>query len=92
MFVDPEDVWSDKTNSAGPLRTITNMRCLELGPVSMPVYTSTSVDNARAFPNGIPSELRSQLQAAGIFVPALTVSDSDRQKMEMALALAKIDI
>jgi phage head maturation protease len=56
-FVDPEDVWSDRANPAGPLRTIVNMRCLELDPVKMPVYTGTSVDASRAFPNGIPSEL-----------------------------------
>ena len=59
---------------------------------SSSLHVQTEVNAARSFPNGIPSELRSKLQAAGILVPAVTVSESDRLRMEMALGLAKIDI
>lgn len=82
-FVDPEDVWSDRSNPAGPLRTITNMRCIELGPVSMPVYTGTSVDASRAFPNGIPQVLRAHLNAA---IDA-SASEDERRLMRAQLAL-----
>jgi HK97 family phage prohead protease len=80
-FFDPTDVWSDKTNPAGPLRTITDMRCVELGPVSAPVYTGTSVDAARAFPMGVPIELRSRLNALGISLPELAVSEEEHRRM-----------
>jgi uncharacterized protein len=84
-FSDPTEVWSDRSNPLGPLRTITDMRCLELGPVSLPVYTDTTVEAARAmlFPNGIPSELRERLNEM--------LSPQDRQKMEMQIKLALLD-
>ena len=80
-FVDPTDVWSDRSNPAGPLRTITDMRCVELGPVSAPVYTGTSVEAARSFmfPNGIPQELRAALD--------VNASEDERRRMQLQLAL-----
>ena len=62
-------------------RTITDMRCVELGPVSAPVYTGTSVDAARAFPMGVPTELRSRLNALGISFPSVEVSEEERRRM-----------
>lgn len=85
-FNDAEDVWSDKANPAGPLRTIVNMRCLELGPVALPVYTGTSVDNARAFPNGLPQELRARLNSIGVNLPVVTEDDIRRMRLRLALA------
>lgn len=86
-----DDDWdADPDDRNSLIRTVRQAKLFDVSCVTSPVYDDTNVDEAaaRAFPMGIPGELRSRLNRWGIIVPNLPVSESERRRMEMRLKLA----
>jgi hypothetical protein len=68
-----KDTWSDEFDENGryvsSTRSIEDIDMFDVGPVTFPAYTQTSVGARSAWPDGVPAERRShieQLRAAPI--------------------------
>ncbi|HKD60538.1 MAG TPA: HK97 family phage prohead protease [Terracidiphilus sp.] len=66
-FVVRKDNWSDEFDGAGryvrTVRTIEDLDLYDVGPVTYPAYTETSVGIRSMWPEGLPAEVRSHLPA-----------------------------
>jgi HK97 family phage prohead protease len=64
-FIVRKDTWSDEFDAKGDYvqstRTIEDVDLFDVGPVTFPAYTQTSVGARSMWPDGIPAEVRSHV-------------------------------
>jgi HK97 family phage prohead protease len=97
QFVPLKQTWGKEKNSAGDWqasRTLNDVDLLDVSAVTMPAYDNTTVEanslqevERSLFPNGVPAEVRSRLNAMGINLPLVTQADVDRMRVQVTLAL-----
>lgn len=73
------DNWRDEFDANGrwvkSYREITDLDLFDVGPVTFPAYTDTSVKVRAQWPNGIPAEIRSH-------IPELRAEDEQTKKVD----------
>ncbi len=74
-----KDTWQDEFDGSGrwvrSIRTIEDLDLFDVGPVTFPAYTDTSVKVRMLWPDGIPAEIRSH-------VPALRSESEPTKKVD----------
>jgi len=78
-FTVRKDTWSDEFDENGRYitshRVIDDLDLYDVGPVTFPAYTDTSVGTRALWPDGVPAEIRSQ-------VPSLRTDSETTKKVD----------
>jgi HK97 family phage prohead protease len=102
-FILKRDRWSKGSDGIAE-RELIDLDALDVSPVTYPVYTDTEVDSVnhdglvnanhvtRMFPEGVPVEMRSRLQACGVALPSDPEIENMKRQWETAYRSALADL